>query len=134
MEMDGVLVRSSLLFLLLQTRSNSVSAAQVTTTSVSLPWNGNQVSIAATAQTQPIYWRLYFVGTDHNVYEFYEGATGGWTPVPDHVDAWASIDEIAGGIAAIGWGSDIRFYYVSGGEMVQAVLTGTTPAWSEGVI
>lgn len=103
---------------------------QLPTTAFVSSWSPNQVSLAATSQTQPYNnFRTYFIGRDKEVWEFGLNDKQEWNPDPAQSPVWADCDYAAGGITAIGWDDQIRFYYVVGGEVVQAALSGTS--WSE---
>jgi len=68
--------------------------------------------------------RLYYLGTDKQIYEYKADEVGNWTTSPDQSNEWALNDETQGRIAAIGWDDQVRVYYQSNGEVVESSLSG----------
>jgi len=110
----------------------SWSSPTLLTTALVSSWDGTVVSLAATAQTQSTDLRTYFISSDREVWEFGLNSNLQWNSQPAQSPVWAKSDLAAGGIAAVGWADQVRFYYIVDGTVVQADLGGTS--WSEMVI
>ncbi|KAG9228684.1 hypothetical protein BJ875DRAFT_489620 [Amylocarpus encephaloides] len=85
-------------------------------------WPNNNPRFAAAGNTDPITQRFYYIDSNNQVQE-YVRESGTWTA---QLGSWPQSEGPPGGIAAIGWKDQIRFYYMSGGELAQGYLDGTT--------
>jgi hypothetical protein len=80
--------------------------------------------------------RVYYIGTDNNIHEFFCATNDSWTclnAAPDQSPAWSSSDTMGpGAIGAIGWQNQVRMYYLYAGNVIQADLDGGT--WTSQIL
>lgn len=115
-----------------------MTAVEVTSNALTA-WNVSISSLSAASQTSQGLLRTYYIGNNRQVYEFFDSANTTWSTLSNGPDIPSNLlplsDEMGpGAIASVGWSANIRLYYFSAGLLVQGVLTGDSPAWTEGNI
>ncbi|CZT52778.1 uncharacterized protein RSE6_14148 [Rhynchosporium secalis] len=88
-------------------------------------WTTN-TALASITQTNSVYIRAYYIGSDKEIYEMLDpGAGTVWSTDTDRDPNWPKADfSAAGGLVGIGWDDQVRVYYVSGGVVKQLSLSG----------
>ncbi|PMD20409.1 hypothetical protein NA56DRAFT_180764 [Hyaloscypha hepaticicola] len=90
-------------------------------------WNGSNTSLAAVQESEPLYMRTYYVGTDSEIHEFNSNPGGPFSKKSDQSPEWEVLDtQGPGALAGIGWLDQVRLYYVSQGKLVQSSLNNVT--------
>jgi hypothetical protein len=103
------------------------SLASALTTTAITKWNGTSTSLAAIQESDPLYLRTYYVGTDSEIHEFNSNPGGPFSKKSDQSPQWEVLDtQGPGALAGIGWSDQVRLYYVSQGKIVQSSLNNET--------
>lgn len=103
------------------------SLASALTSMAITKWNGSSTSLATIQESEPLYMRTYYVGTDSEIHEFNSNPGGTFSKKPDQSSQWEVLDtQGPGALAGIGWSDQVRLYYVSQGKLVQSSLNNTT--------
>ncbi|XMA07259.1 hypothetical protein WAI453_000050 [Rhynchosporium graminicola] len=88
-------------------------------------WTTN-TALASITQTNSVYIRAYYIGSDKEIYEMLDpGAGTVWSTDSDRDPNWPKADfSAAGGLVGIGWDDQVRVYYLSGGVVKQLSVSG----------
>ncbi|CZS92038.1 uncharacterized protein RCO7_10784 [Rhynchosporium graminicola] len=89
-------------------------------------WTTN-TALASITQTNSVYIRAYYIGSDKEIYEMLDpGAGTVWSTDSDRDPNWPKADfSAAGGLVGIGWDDQVRVYYLSGGVVKQLSSKGS---------